>query len=160
MKPFFIICFVFLLIPYSYSQDFRITSENKIVIDSIVNFDTTSSVRLYNAVKKWGASNFNNAKEVLVFDTPEEIHYRFLHNIDRIDFYTTAIIRIKDGKIKFEYSNINWLQNNTSLESVMITKQGQLRKNNIADKLMANFKIRFIKDIENINKALNQSNDW
>ena len=116
-----------------HSQKVKISSEKRIVVDSVVSFDTLSVNEIYNAVKKWSVSNFVNVKEVTVYDSPEEIHFRYVQNVDNgygfTPINTTVIIKIKKGKMRIEFANMSWRDGGTLFESVYLKNDGTLRDN-------------------------------
>ncbi len=82
MKRFLMFLFLMAFISIGHSQKVKINSEKRIVIDSVVYFDTLSVNEIYNAVKKWSVSSFVNVKEVTVYDIPEEVQFRYVQNVD------------------------------------------------------------------------------
>lgn len=157
--------FLFLMafISIGYSQKVKINSEKRIVIDSVVSFDTLSVNEIYNAVKKWSVTNFENVKEVTVYDSPEEIHFRYVQNVDNgygfTPINTTIIIKIKKGKMRIEFSNMSWRDGGTLFESVYLKNDGTLRDNKPCRTTYLSVESNFKLGIDGIAKNLKQSKD-
>lgn len=158
LKYFFIICLLFGISINSLAQSLKITENGDLTIDSIVSFDSSSVEKIYNSVKKWSLSSFNNLKEVLVLDTPEEIQFRFIQNFsngmsNEIPVYTTLNIKIKSNRAKFTYSNLTYVQGNTSFESLLILKDGTLRNNKPSNSLRQSAVSNFVRDVNGVQNA-------
>ncbi len=133
MKRFLMFLFLMAFISIGHSQKVKINSEKRIVIDSVVYFDTLSVNEIYNAVKKWSVSSFVNVKEVTVYDIPEEVQFRYVQNVDNgygfTPINTTITIKIKKGKMRIEFANMSWRDGGTLFESVYLKNDGTLRDN-------------------------------
>lgn len=141
-----------------YCQNLKINSESKIIIDSVLILENVNEENIYTGLKKWAASTFNNVKEVSVFDTPQEIQYRFVQNVSngltQIPIYTSLSIKIKPGKLKAEFSKMSWVDAGTTFESVLILKDGTLRDNKPSRNLIKSTEDNFKFYIEGIFKTV------
>lgn len=122
------------LINLGFSQKLKINEEKQISIDSTLYFDSTSSSDIYKALKKWAATNFDNVKDVTIYDTPEEIQFRYKEkvvssnggkwNVDRI-----LIVKIKNGKLNIEFSKmlVSNIGGTIPIENVLLKNNGTFR---------------------------------
>lgn len=153
-----------LIVQMGYSQKLKIDSDQKVLIDTIVSIDSVSVQNIYNAVKKWGASNFNNLKEVTVLDTPEEIQFRFIQQVSNgmamNSIYTTLNIKIKEGKFKAEYSNLSWVGQSATFENSLV-KEGKFRDNKPSRQMISSTEENFKSSISSLSKQINsKTEEW
>jgi hypothetical protein len=160
MKKVFLVFVLTFLFKFGFSQKLKINSESQITIDTIVTFDSLSSVEIYNGIKKWSSANFNNIKEVTIYDTPDEIQFRYIQNVENgygsstTPIKTTLTIKIKTGKIRAEFSKMSWAEHGNTYESVLIKNDGTFRDNKPSRSMLLSTENNFITCIQNIYKAI------
>lgn len=163
MKKLALFLFLVSIFKIGFSQKIKVSSENQIIIDSIITIDSIPNTEIYNGIKKWASSNFKNIKEVMIFDSPEEIQYRYIQDIDNgstlIPIYTTLTIKIKTGKIKLEFSKMSWAEYGTTYESVLIKNDGTFRDNKPSRNMIKSTEDNFKLTLQNILKNINSKND-
>ena len=148
-----------------YSQTIKINSEKNIIVDTVVTLDTIKANIIYDAIKKWAQTNFNNVKEVTVLDSPSEIQFRFIkklsNGIGDVPYKITLNIKIKDAKMRLEYSNMSWAEGGTSFESVYIKNDGTLRDNKPSKNTFKACEASLKENVIGISKNIySKPNDW
>ena len=148
-----------------FSQKLKINSEKQIVIDTTVYFDSISSVNIYKAVKKWAATNFENVNESIIYDTPEEIQFRYSQKVvssigGRWKVYGTLIVKIKNGKLNIEFSKMSTTKNKEgAIENVLLKNNGTFRIAFNWRSMIIAIEEQFKVSVENISKNVKSKNE-
>lgn len=129
MRKTILLLILFHLSKLALAQQLKINLEKQIGIDTIVNYDSITSDLLYKSIKKWAASNFENVKDITIYDTPEEIQFKYNQYIKSSlgggwKIKGTFGLKIKDGKVKFELYKISFVTSiiTSTFESTLLKK--------------------------------------
>ncbi len=147
------------------SQKLKINSEKQIVIDTTIYFDSTTSANIYKAVKKWAATNLENVNETIIYDTPEEIQFRYRQKVvssigGKWNVSRTLIVKIKDGKLNMEFSKMSTTKDKSgAIENVLLKNNGTFRIAFNWQSMITAIEDQFTICAETISKNIHTKND-
>ncbi|MCA0933095.1 DUF4468 domain-containing protein [Lutimonas saemankumensis] len=113
--------------PLTFNED----DEGNVIYTDVIKIDGKSGLELYNRSKDWFVENYNSANDVIQLDDKDRLKITgkgFFNEVIKVgmakldlDVYHTISIQAKDGRYKYEISQIYWKWNSTTVSKCQKT---------------------------------------